>query len=275
MSQRLFQLLLAGTLAVAARADFSYITTIKSGGPGAGTVTKHKIKGNKMRLDTAGNTTLFDLDSQTMSTLNHGAKTYTVKRLSDLGSPTAKVGTELKADIRETGQKKQISAIPCRQVLMTMSMGPANGNMTIESEMWVSADVPGGTEMQAIGVRMSEKGVFTGGGDPQSRKMMADLQRQMAKVNGIPVLQATRMKAGDDAMAKQLKQQMAAMRAQMEALKKAGGKQAEMADKVLATMGGGGGKYLMEITSVSSAFAAATLAASEFVVPAGYKKADR
>jgi len=106
--------------------------------------------------------------------------------------------------------------------------------------------------------------------------MMADLQKQMAKVNGIPVLQITRMKSGDDEKSKQMQAQMQAMRAQMEAMKKAGGKQAEMAEKAMAAMGGAGNsKYLMEITSESSAFSTATIPASEFAIPAGFKKADK
>jgi hypothetical protein len=260
---------------MAARADFSYITTIKSGGPGGGSVTKHKIKGNKMRIDTGDSTTLFDLDAQTTTAINHTAKTYRVTPLAEIGGALSKAGSEIKAEVKETGQKKRIGGFDCRQVMMTMSMAGPAGSMTMENEMWVSADVPNGKEMMALGARMAEKGIVPGGGDAQSRKMMADLQRQMTKVNGMPVLQITRMKAADDAKAKQMQEQMAAARAQMEALKKAGGKQAEMAEKLLATMGGAGGKYLMEITSESSAFSAAAIGAAEFTVPAGYKKADR
>jgi hypothetical protein len=123
---------------------------------------------------------------------------------------------------------------------------------------------------------MAERGFYPAGGDANTRRMMGDLQKQMSKVNGVPVLQITRMKSGDDEKAKQMQAQMQAMRAQMEAMKKAGGKQAEIAEKALASMGtSGSGKYMMETISESSGFSTETIPAAEFTVPSGYKKVDR
>jgi hypothetical protein len=275
MRVSMFRVAMLAAFAVTSQADFSYVTTVKSGGPSAGTVTKHKIKGNKMRIDTGTVTILTDMDAQTITTINHTAKTYTVSPVTQAGAAIQKSGVEMKADVKETGQQKKIGAFNCRQVMMTMTMTGQPMNMTMENEMWVSPDVPGSAELKTISTRMAERGVFPGGGDPQTKKMMADLQKQMAKVNGMPILQITRMKSGDDAQSKQMQAQMAAMRTQMEAMKKAGGKQAEMAEKALASMPAPGAKYMMEITSESGGFSAAAIPATEFALPAGYKKADR
>jgi hypothetical protein len=263
-------------LAVSGRADFSYTTTIKGSGPAAGAVTKHKIKGNKMKVDTGSSIIISDLDAQTVTIINVTAKTYSVTPITQAGAAMTKAGMEVKADVKDTGQQKRIGGFNCRQVIMSMTMSGQPMAMNMENEMWVSTDVPGAAELKAIGLKMAEKGLFPASGDARSTRMMADLQKQMSKVNGIPVLQITRMKSGDDEKSKQMQAQMQAMRAQMEAMKKAGGKQAEMAEKALATMGGtGNSKYLMEITSESSAFSTATIPASDFAIPAGFKKADR
>jgi len=263
-------------LAASGRADFSYTTTIKGAGPASGAVTRHQIKGNKMKIDTGSNIIISDLDAQTVTTINTAAKTYRVSPITQPGAALSKSGMEMKADVKDTGQQKRIGGFNCRQIIMSMTMTGQAMPMNMENEMWVSTDVPGAAELKAIGLKMAERGLLPASGDARSTKMMADLQKQMAKVNGIPVLQITRMKSGDDEKSKQMQAQMQAMRAQMEAMKKAGGKQAEMAEKAMAAMGGAGNsKYLMEITSESSAFSTATIPASEFAIPAGFKKADK
>ncbi len=267
-----FLLALAGS----SRADFSYTTTIKAGGPAAGTATQHRIKGNKMKIETGSTVIISDLDAQAVTTINNAAKTYTVSPIAQAGAALQKAGMDMKPDVKETGQQKRIGGFNCRQIIMTMIMTGQPMSMTMENEIWISPDVPGAAELKALGAKMAERGFYPGGGDAQSKRMMADLQKQMSKVNGVPVLQVTRMKSGDDEKSKQIQAQMQAMRAQMEAMKKAGGKQAEMAGKAIASMGGaGGGKYMMEITSESSGFSTETIPASEFALPAGYKKVDR
>lgn len=261
--------------ALTALADFSYQTTVKSSGPAAGTVTKQKIKGNKMRIDTGDVSVITDLDAQTVTTVRHSAKTFTVTQLNQIAAGMPKTPGEIKAEAKETGLQKKIGGFNCRQVVLTMTMQGPTGAMLMENEMWVSSEVPGAAEMRALTTRMGEKGIFPQGGDSQMNKAMVDLQRAMSKVNGVPVLQITRMKSGNDAQAKQMDAQMAAARQQMEALKKAGGEQAKMAEKMLAQLPAAGAKYLMEITMESSGFSTAAIAAGDFATPAGYKKAER
>ncbi len=263
-------------------ADFRYITTVKTTGPAGGAVSKHFVKGNKMKVDTGNTVMISDFDAQTLTMVNHTAKTYRVTPLAQAGAALEKSGMEVKADVKDTGVKKQIAGFNCRQIIMTMTMGgqPGQGGppmqMNMENEMWISNEVPGASELKAITARMAERGIVSGGGNPQMTRMMADMQKQLAKSGGgVSVLQITRMKAGDDERSRQMQAQMQAMKTQMEAMKKKGGPQAEAMEKAFSAMGGAsGGKYLMEITTESSGFSTESIPASEFAIPAGYKKAE-
>ena len=271
------------SLATVGFADFRYITTTKSAGPGGDTVSKHFVKGNKMKVDSADNVIISDFDSQTLTMVNHTTKTYRVAPLAQATAAIEQSGLEVKADVKDTGLQKRIAGFNCKQIIMTMTMGgqatpgapPMNMNM--ENEMWLSTEVPGASELKAITARMIERGIVSGGGNPQMTRMMADMQKQLAKVGGgVTVLQITRVKAGDTAQTKQVQAQIQAMKTQMEAIKKKGGPQAEAMEKALSAMGGAsGGKYLMEMTTESSGFSTEFIPASEFAIPAGYKKADR
>ena len=263
-------------------ADFRYITTVKGTGAAAGTVSKHFVKGNKMKVDTGNTVMISDFDSQTLTMVNHSAKTYRVTPVAQAGAALEKSGMEMKAEVKETGVKKQISGFNCRQIIMTMTVAGSSAQggppmqMNMENEMWISNEVPGASELKAITAKLAERGVVAGGGNPQMTRMMVDVQKQLAKSGGgVTVLQITRMKAGDDERSKQMQAQMQAMRTQMEAMKKKGGPQAEAMEKALAAMGGAsGGKYLMEVTTESSGFSTESFPASEFAIPAGYKKVD-
>src|SRR5580700_6006216 len=89
-------LALAALSAASALADLSYTTTEKTTG---GTLavfasaadnrtTKYFLKGQKMKVDKGDNTLILDFDAQTITTINHTAKTVSVKGLDD-GSAAA------------------------------------------------------------------------------------------------------------------------------------------------------------------------------------------
>ncbi len=259
-------------MAISAFADLTYSSTVKSG-PGAGTVTKHFLKGNRSKAESANSVIITDYDAQTVTILMPANKTYRVTPMSQSSAAMEKAGGDIKADVKETGAKKSIGGFNCKQVIMTLSM-TGQTPMNVESEMWVSPDVPGAAELKAMGMRMAEKGVGASG-STQMQKALADIQRQTAKIGGVPVLTIMRMKQGDDAQSKQMQAQMQAARAQMEALKKQGGPAAAAVEKAMANLPAAGGKYSMEVTTESSGFTTTSIPASEFTIPAGYKKADR
>jgi hypothetical protein len=97
---------------------------------------------------------------------------------------------------------------------------------------------------------------------------MAEIQKKMATINGVPVLTVTKMGSPTG----QADPRMAQARAKLEEMQKSGGPGAQMATEMLAKMGGGGA--LFEVTTESSNFSAGSIAASEFEIPAGYQKTE-
>jgi Domain of unknown function (DUF4412) len=262
-------------------ADFSYTQTRKSSqGPGAAggdQVTKHYLKGQKMKVDSGRTASIFDFDAQTMTMLDTQAKTYTVTPFAELGQGLAKADVSAKIDVKETGQKKNVNGVNCNEVVMTVAMegGPAAAQgmkMQMEMDMWLSSEVPGASELRAFYQKNGSRFPWAalGGGNPGMQKAIADMQKAIANQGGVPVLQITRMKSAGN---EQMNAQMAQARARIEEMKKAGGQQAAMADQMLARMGGmgGGGGALFEMTMESSGFSTSSIPDSVFAIPADYK----
>jgi hypothetical protein len=107
---------------------------------------------------------------------------------------------------------------------------------------------------------------------------MAAMQRKLASIGGVTVMQVMRTKmagapGANDAQMQKMQQAMA----QLEAMKKAGGAQAQAAEQALARLGAargaaGGGGSVFEMTTESSDFSTNSIPDSIFAIPAGYTK---
>ena len=276
-------LLLTLAAGVAAHADFSYSVTRKGMNmPGAGDQTsKYYFKGNKMMTDLGNTAMILDFDAQTITQLDRGSKTYTVRKFADEGGSTALQDAKMDADFKETGQHKTINGYDSSQGILTvqveMPQAQAGMKMQMEIEYWVSPDVPGYSEFQAFYKRNLPKfpwGAMVQNANPSMKTAMAEMQKKMATMHGAPVLQIMRTKmAGGSSMSPQQQAQQAQARAQLEAMQKQGGPQGAAAARALAALGGAsGGGGGMEITMESSGFSAAPVADSTFAIPAGYQQ---
>src|SRR5579871_2923666 len=245
MTIRYYVLLAA--LATAARADFSYTMT-QTSGPGATSSkpTKFFYKGQKLRIDNAANTTIMDFDAQTVTTLNPSQHTYTVQKFNEEMGGAAS-GNEFQADVKETGQKKTINGYSANQVVMTMQienpqLKQQGMSMTVEVEIWLSTDIPGGAELRAFYSRNLAKYPWMAtsqGANPSMRAAMANLQKKIAQMNGVPVEEIVHTKMGGGAAQQaQSDPRMAQARAQLEEMAKQGGARGDAAQKALARMGG-------------------------------------
>ena len=247
--------MLALACALAAHADFSYTQTRK-GGPAAAAAgdptTKHYFKGQKMKMESSTSSTIMDVDAQTFTTINHAQKTYTVRKFSDLSQVMKDSKVDAKIEVHETGQKKNINGYNASEVVMTMAMESPQAaqtgmKMIMEFDMWLSPDVPGASELRAFYQKNMDRppwASMASGANPGMQKAMADMQKQIARLGGFPVLEVMRMKtAGNEAQMAQMQQGMAQARERLEAMRKQGGQQAQMAEQALARMGamGGGG----------------------------------
>jgi len=292
--------LLALAAPLAARADFSYTTTARSTGGmmagvaaagGANRGTRHLLKGDKMKLDHGDFATIIDFGAQTLTRLDHARKTFTVSSLADPAAKAGQTGAEIQADVEDTGQRKTINGYDARLFILTMDVDSpqmrrpgADTKMRMTIETWASGEVPGAQEMRSFYQRNAARTpweALQGGGagsQPGMTRAMADLQRKMASVNGVPVLQVVKMGAsGNDPRMAQAQDAMAQARAKLEEMRKKGGEQAKAAEALGGMFGGpaAGAGSLMEMTIESGNFSTNSIPAAEFEVPPGYQKTDR
>jgi hypothetical protein len=256
--------------ALAAHADFSYNTVSKS--PAGDRTTKHYVKGQKMITDDGDRVTIMDLDAQTMTTINKTQKSYSVKTFSELYNKSAAAGMNVNADIKKTGQHKNINGFDAEEMVVTMAMDNSQSKqpgakmqMQMEMHIWLASDVPGIDEARAFYQKNADRmpwAAMSGG-----NTSMAEVQHKLATMHGIPVLTVMKMGGANP----QQQAQMDQARARIEEMKKQGGPQAAMADQMLAKMGGSSS----DITNESSGFSASPVPDSVFAIPADYQKVDR
>lgn len=282
----------------AARADFSYTTTSKpTGGSmaamagGNAQTSRLYFKGQKMKSDNGTVATVIDFDAQTLTTINHTAKTVTVRKLSDLGAAQNEASVNI--DVKETGQQKTVNGYNAKELLLTMEMempqAPQMGKMQMELDLWLSSEVPGIGEVREFYRKNLERFPWASmaAGNPQMQQAISKMQRKMAEMNGVQVQTVMRLKpaggAGAPAMP-QMPQMSAAQQAQMQAamdrlkqMQQQGGPGAAIAAQAMGRMGNmgrgaapGASNSLMEITTDSSDFSTASIPDSVFATPAGY-----
>ena len=259
---------LALAAAMTARADFSYTSTVMTSGMPGGAATgstRHLLKGQKMKTDTGDNAMIMDFEAQTMTNISASKKTYSVMKFSDLGSTLKRGDIDAKVDLKETGQKKTINGFNASEVVMSLEMdtpaaAKAGMKMQMEVDMWLSSDVPGAKELKAFYQKNAGNfpwAALTGGEGSNMQKAMVEMQKKVANLGGVPVLQVVRMKsAGSGPQAAQMQQGMAQARERLEAMAAGSGPGAEQAKQALARMGGAasGSGSMFEITTESSAF---------------------
>ncbi|MGI8671923.1 MAG: DUF4412 domain-containing protein [Luteitalea sp.] len=220
--------------------------------PSGETVTY--IKGNKMRTDQTmgGNqmSTIMDVDSGEMITLNHKKKEADVWSIADMGQLLQDAGASpsgVNVTMTPNGQTKEIAGYSATGHDMAVSVesamqgAPMKMTVTISGPAFLSTAAPGAKDYANFYLAAADKGFFFG--DPRAAKaqpgnargMMA-LYKSMAE-KGVPLESTTTIKLSGDGP-------MAGLFARM-----------------------GGGQINTTVTSVS----ADTLAADLFVVPADYK----
>jgi hypothetical protein len=277
-----------------AHADFSYTTTQKAtGGQMAAMAasqnqnSKFYLKGQKMKTESGETAIILDFDAQTITTVSHRQKTVTVRKFSDMAAATSDVNA--KVDVRETGQKKAINGYNASELVLTIQMdspaGAQMGKMQMEMDMWISPDPPGVKEMRAFYQKNMGRfpwAAMSGGqGNAGMQAAMAEMQRKIAEMDGVNVMEVMKMKsaggAAAPAMPQMTPQQMEQMKAAVARLQAQGGPGAAQAQQAIARMqamqGGAGASSgsLMEMTMESSDFSTSSIPDSVFAIPAGYQ----
>ena len=247
--------------------------------------TKNYLKGQKMKIDSEDSAMIMDFDAQTITHIDTGQKTYRVTKFNEIGESLGKAGMDVNIDVKETGQHKVINGYDASEAVMTMEIDnpqarQAGMKMKMEMDIWISSDVPGAQEVTAFYKRNAERfpwAAMMGGGrgNPGMQKAIADLQRKMAQMKGVPVLQVMKMGAGgNEAQVAQMQQAMAQARAQLEEMKKQGKLPPQMEEQLKRMTAASSGGSIFETTIESSNFSTAAIPDSVFAIPAGYQQSQ-
>lgn len=141
------------------------------GGGASETVETTYIKGRKMRTDSDGSSTIFDLDAGRFTMLDHEARTYTtftveemvqraregVEQAGNRREEMRNTGDEARVDFRfsvdDTGERQRVSGYDAQRFMLTMEMEAEArpegedemqqaGTMVVLTDMWTSRDIP-------------------------------------------------------------------------------------------------------------------------------------
>jgi hypothetical protein len=190
------------------------------------------IKGNKMANVSNDSAHIVDLDAETMTDINFQKRTYTVITFAQMKeamekamarvqqqpqqpaqpAPDPKAKLDLKIDVKETGQQKNISGIDCKEVLMTTTMEATStengqkGTITTTMDVWVGPYPAGYKEVTDFYMRMGKKmaanmalpsaAVMTM--NPQFASAAGEMAKEAQKLEGMHVLTVTRMTGAGD-----------------------------------------------------------------------------
>jgi len=219
----------AFTLAVGLQADFTCEQTTKITGGAAAAAMKvagvfskqargpHKttlmVKGDRLVTLTGDSATIIDLAKETFTDVDFAKRTYSVITFAEMKhameeafqkTKPGDANMKITASVKETGQTKVIQGLKARELIMTLEMettDPKSGQksaMVVTSDMWLAPSISGYNEIRDFYLRMAKKidwNPFAGAGmvGAGSQKGMSALATEMAKLEGVPVLQITRM----------------------------------------------------------------------------------
>ena len=255
--------------------------------------SKTYFKGQRLKSETGDTATIIDFDAQSITTINNQQKTVSVKSFSDVAAARPN-DVNPAINVKETGAKKTVNGFDASELVMTMDLDVAEmrqmGKMQMEMDMWLSKDVPGVGELRAFYKRNMDKfpwaALSGGAGNSGMQAGMASLQRKIAEMDGVQVLQVVKIKAAGGAaatpampqMTPEQSAKMADAMAKLQAMQKQGGPAAAAAAQAMARMGNmqpgatAPSNSMIEMTMESSGFSSDAIPDSVFAIPADYKK---
>ena len=172
------------------------------------------VKGDLMVHRTATHASVIDLAAGTITSIDFQKKQYSVmtfeemkqmmEQMSQKMQKNDKAEMKFKVSANATGKTKQVSGFEAKEMIMKMEMEGTDkdsgqkGGMTVTTDMWIASGVPGYQEVRNFQKRMAEKLNWTPGGNmfmanPQVSQGMAEVYKEVAKLDGMPVQQLISM----------------------------------------------------------------------------------
>ena len=226
-----------------------------------------------------------------------------------------KVKMSYDVHVRKTGTQRQVSGLATSEAILTMMMNATDqntkqtGTIAITNDMWLVPEIPGYAQMRDFYMRMASKmGTMTAGAgmdfsrmlaqNPGASQGLADMGKEMQKIQGVPVMQVMRMGTTTDGKPLPAASEAPLPPDSSPAMPSGGDIAKQSAASALTShlgLGGFGGfghkkqndqppadqnskappptsSVLMESQTTSSNFSSAPIDPSHFEVPAGYKQ---
>lgn len=180
------------------------------------------VQGNRMARISARRAELYDLDKETITSVDLAKKTYSVmtfeemrqtmqKAMAQAGSGDQKPpqgNLDVKVSLTENGQHKEVAGLPANGMLMNLVMAATDekgqtSNLVVTSDVYVAKGVAGYQEVRDFQRKLGQKMAYAMGGGfagmaagaqgAQMAKGMSALYQESAKLDGLPVFMLTRM----------------------------------------------------------------------------------
>jgi hypothetical protein len=265
------------------------------------------VKGDRMVSRSNTHTSIIDLNSETITSVDNQKKTYSVMTFAQMKQMLEQAQQKMqnskkdgdakmsfKVSANSTGNTKQVNGYDTKEMVLKMQMEGTDeksgqkGGMVITTDMWITPAIPGYAEVRDFHKRMAEKLNWTPNGNmfmqrPDVAEGMAEVYKEMSKLEGMPVMQNIVMGVqGDpnqpaDAQAKpQPQQQQEAKPTSLGGLLagRLAKKKQQQDDQAANSNPNSQPGSLLEMTTEMSAFSTAGVPDSEFAVPAGFKKVE-
>lgn len=178
------------------------------------------VKGNRMLHQTADTAQIIDLDRQTITRVHFANRTYSVvtfeqmkqtmedmtQRMKTQGNRDAAApDIQFDVSLKETGQTRQISGVNTHEVILTITakgkdaQSGTTGGLDVVNDLWVGSKVAGYDEIREFYKRMGQTLNWTpagppiGTGQPGMARAMAEMSKEGAKMDGMPMLSVTKV----------------------------------------------------------------------------------
>ena len=176
------------------------------------------VKGDRMAMVAPERVTIIDLNAETMTDVDLKKNTYATITFAEMAKAMERMaqkmsqqkkpdGPEMQftAKVTPTGQSRVISGFNTKETIVTLAMEGTDaktgnkGAMEFTMDMWLAPNIPGYEEVRNFHQRMAQKvpwnplGSAMGGMMSQHAKGMGELMKEMSKLEGVPVLQITKI----------------------------------------------------------------------------------
>ncbi|HUI54867.1 MAG TPA: hypothetical protein VLY04_07840 [Bryobacteraceae bacterium] len=280
--------------------------------------TTVSYKGDKMVSRSETHATIIDLAAETITNVDMQKKTYSVMTFEQMKQMLEQMSAKMqkkspdspsmdfKVSVTPTGNTKPIAGFDAKELVVKMEMQSTDpqsgqqGTMVITTNVWIAPSVTGYGEVRDFRKRMAEKLNWSPGGNPfmarpDVAKGMAEVEKESAKLDGMPVFQTVSMGAPGQpgaassgntgqpqAQPQQQQQQPPPARPSLGGLlgKSIGisrNKQSSdqpQGQQGSTQQGSGNPGSLLEMQTEMSAFSSGAVDDSLFAIPAGFKKLE-